>query len=65
MSRKDFIAAAAIVRRADYLSEAQRLQLFEDLCTWFSADNPRFDAGRFFAACAIADAGSHPVQAAA
>jgi hypothetical protein len=62
MSRRDFIAAAAIVRQAHYLSEAQRVQLFEDLAEWFKADNPRFSPDRFFAACAIGDGFSGGIQ---
>jgi hypothetical protein len=56
MSRRDYLRAAQLVREARYLSEEQRFQLFEDLCQWFQADNPRFSPERFFAACAIADA---------
>ena len=57
MSRKDYLRAAQLVREARYLEEGQRVELFEDLCEWFQADNPRFCPDRFFAACAIADAG--------
>jgi hypothetical protein len=57
MSRRDYIRAAQLVREARYLDEEQRVQLFEDLCKWFQADNPRFSPDRFFAACAIADVG--------
>ena len=55
MSRKDFIAAARIVRTADYLNAEQRLLLLEDLAAWFAADNERFDAERFYLACAAGD----------
>jgi hypothetical protein len=57
MSRKHYLRAAQLVREARYLDEEQRVQLFADLCEWFKADNPRFSPERFFAACAIADAG--------
>lgn len=55
MSRRDYLRAAQLVREAAYLSETQRVTLFEDLCQWFSSDNPRFSPDRFFAACAIGD----------
>lgn len=40
MSRKHYLRAAQLVREARYLDEEQRVQLFEDLCDWFKADNP-------------------------
>jgi hypothetical protein len=55
MSRRDYIRAAQLVREARYLEEEQRVQLFEDLCEWCKADNPRFCPDRFFAACVLAD----------
>ena len=65
MSRRDYVRAAQIVREARYLQEDQRVQLFEDLCAWFKADNSRFSPERFFAACAIGDAPAARVRAAA
>ncbi len=63
MSRQDYLRAAEIVRRADYLNAEQRLRLFEDLAAWFAANNPRFDPERFYLACAAGDSFSRRVAA--
>lgn len=65
MTRKDYVAAASIVRQAHYLDEEQRVELFEHLCTWFASDNRRFDPDRFFTACAIGDSVRRRVRQAA
>lgn len=51
MSRKDYVAAARIVRSARYLSAEARALVVSDLVTFFADDNPRFSATRFREAC--------------
>ena len=51
MSRKDYVAAARIVREADYRSTTARTRLVSDLVTFFADDNPRFVPSRFREAC--------------
>jgi hypothetical protein len=57
VSRKDYVAAAAIVRAAAYLEQDAREQLVLELAEWFRADNPRFRPDMFFAA-ALGDGSS-------
>lgn len=49
MSRKDYIAAAAILREVD-VSEGQREELARRFATFFADDNPRFSRTRFLEA---------------
>jgi hypothetical protein len=58
MSRKDYVAAARILREADYLSEEARARLVADLVTFFADENPRFSPSRFREACEPIDARS-------
>jgi hypothetical protein len=51
MSRKDYVAAARIVREAEYLTDEARARLVSDLVTFFANDNARFSPSRFRAAC--------------
>lgn len=51
MSRKDYVEAARIVRKAAYLDEEARACLVADLVTFFADDNPRFSPSRFRVAC--------------
>ncbi len=50
MSKRDYLRAAEIIRRATYLDEDAREQLALDLIEWFERDNPRFRPDLFFAA---------------
>jgi hypothetical protein len=49
VSRRDYIAAAAILRDTD-LTPEQREPLARRFVTMFADDNPRFSASRFLAA---------------
>ena len=51
MSRKDYVAAARLVREAHYLNDEARARLVADLVTLFADDNARFSPSRFRAAC--------------
>jgi hypothetical protein len=65
MSRKDYVAAAEIIRRqvdaAAYLPTSGDGALFaakaiaEDLASMFGRDNGRFDRTRFLNACGVGD----------
>ena len=60
MTRKDYILIAAALRRANpqHLEGNNRefaiivwTRAVESICDALSTDNPRFDRGRFYAAC--------------
>lgn len=54
MSRKDYVAVAAIIAdlRRDHDGETAWL-IAGRLATMFGHDNPRFDRARFLKACAV------------
>jgi hypothetical protein len=56
MSRRDYIATARILRKAD-LSPEQREALARRFVTMFADDNPRFSPSRFLAAVGEGQAG--------
>jgi hypothetical protein len=56
VSRKDYVAAARILREADYLSEDVRARLVAELVTFLADDNPRFSPSRFREVCEPVDA---------
>ena len=51
MTRKDYIAVAAILR--DYVPYHLRANVAHGFVVIFSRDNPRFDAMRFMGACGL------------
>lgn len=50
MTKKDYILAAEIIREAR-MGESERAELVRRFAEFFRRDNPRFDFGRFEAAC--------------
>ena len=57
MSRKDYIATAGILNARRTLHPGVALLIARDLADMFSRDNPRFDRGRFLAACGFSSEG--------
>lgn len=54
MSRRDYIATAAIIR-ASKLGQRQRDELAARFADYFEQDNPRFDRARFLEAAEATD----------
>jgi hypothetical protein len=56
MTRKDYVATAEILSRYGLeLGQGSFEDLINDFAEMFEADNPRFDADKFFDAC-------HPIN---
>jgi len=54
MTRKDYEAFAAIVKDLnEFRFDTAMVLVAAKMATVFAADNERFDAGRFYAACGI------------
>lgn len=57
MSRKDYVAIAAVIRLYVGLADANTLDALRGaargIADVFAADNPRFDRDRFLAACGM------------
>lgn len=59
MSKKHYIAMAALIRDHVTRSEKDAAEVYalevlaRDVCGMYAADNPRFDRGRFLAACGV------------
>jgi len=56
MTRKDYVRVSTVINTErigatspDVLESLERVA--GDLAAWFAGDNPRFDKGRFLAAC--------------
>jgi len=54
MSRKDYIAIAAILAKCKHgVSTASQTKLAEELCELFLTDNDAFDSEKFLKACEL------------
>jgi hypothetical protein len=53
MTKKHFQMIANVVREATYTHDGVRAKLAESFAAKLAAENPRFDAARFYAACGV------------
>jgi hypothetical protein len=54
MTRKDYVKTAEILSDvSDVVDDVVLYAIAKDFADYFSQDNPRFDANRFFNACGL------------
>lgn len=55
MTKKHFIAIAAIIKQAQHLSNVGKIDVAVDLADYFATINPLFDHDRFIKAATVGD----------